>query len=285
MRILVVDDEDGIREGLAAFLRHHGHEVDAAASVAEASAVLARGPFDALVTDWRLGDGTARPLLGRVEPTLVITGWPEEVDAGAARVLAKPVRPDAVLAELRAAAPCARALERDPLAALPGDVRDRVTLLLACCKGRLLALDDDGTFVTATIELPPAAAPIDALLVRLGGDWTIHVGPNGAQRGCWRAYRDGRPAAVEAVIAPGVPWPDGSAPFAIDLAAGTCDPEAFLALAGDVARARAAGREVHLLNVPGHLRLWLELAGRAHQLPMRTCSGPRLSGAQRQLWS
>ena len=42
MRVLVVEDDEGIAEGLKATLRQHGEAVDVAASVAAAAAVAAR---------------------------------------------------------------------------------------------------------------------------------------------------------------------------------------------------------------------------------------------------
>jgi hypothetical protein len=122
------------------------------------------------------------------------------------------------------------------------------------------------------------------LLARLGGDWAIDGDGRGVRHGRWRCYRDGRPPWVTAVITAQDEWPDCKA-FAIDLHAQHLSLASLLALLDRVDRAHADGREVHLLNLPGHLRLYLELLGRAHRLPMRTCSGPRLSAATRQLWN
>ena len=50
-RVLVVDDEDGIRKTSAMFLRDAGHEVETAGTVAEASAKVADGDFDVIISD------------------------------------------------------------------------------------------------------------------------------------------------------------------------------------------------------------------------------------------
>ena len=88
MRCLLVDDEPGIREGLAALLRLRGHEVHTAADLAQASALASSHEFDLVLTDWRLPDGTALPLFDQgAAPIVVISGHPEEV-ASSPRVLA-----------------------------------------------------------------------------------------------------------------------------------------------------------------------------------------------------
>jgi CheY-like chemotaxis protein len=291
MKLLVIDDEEGIRDGLASFLRHHGHDVYTAASVAEGAALLAAHTFAVMVTDWRLTDGNAQPLLAqaaaRALPALVITGCPEEIAAGAARVLRKPVPPDALLAHIAALHETA-ALPRahDPLALLPVDVQDRIRLLLHGVRTRGVAIDDDGTFVTVTVDTSDGALPDPTLVQHLGGDWAVlpAAGDVGC-RGRWRCYRDGRPESVHTVIGPHDAWPRRGGPIGVDLHAHPLTPRELLALLDAVGQARAQGHHVHLLNVPSHLRLWLELVGRAHELPMRTCSGPRLAATARQLWS
>ena len=50
-RILVVDDDDGIRALLRAVISGAGHEVDVASDGAQALDVLARIPYDAVILD------------------------------------------------------------------------------------------------------------------------------------------------------------------------------------------------------------------------------------------
>ncbi|MFZ4579049.1 MAG: HD domain-containing phosphohydrolase [Myxococcota bacterium] len=50
-RVLVVDDEEGIRKTSAVFLREAGHEVETAGTVAEASEKVAGSDFDVILSD------------------------------------------------------------------------------------------------------------------------------------------------------------------------------------------------------------------------------------------
>ena len=58
LRILIVDDEVKIRVGLVRLLSKRGFPSDQASSVAEAKAMLADKPYDAVLLDWQLSDGT-----------------------------------------------------------------------------------------------------------------------------------------------------------------------------------------------------------------------------------
>jgi DNA-binding NtrC family response regulator len=55
MRVLVVDDDASLRLTLALLLRARGFEVEDAGSAEEALSRLAAAPFDAVVTDVRMG--------------------------------------------------------------------------------------------------------------------------------------------------------------------------------------------------------------------------------------
>jgi DNA-binding response OmpR family regulator len=122
-RILVVDDDPGIRSMLADYLGLEGHAVDAAADAAELDARLAEAPApDVFLLDVGLpgrdGFALARSLRERLDPAiLMLTGRGELVDrvvgleVGADDYLEKPVdlrelaaRIEAVLRR-RAAAP------------------------------------------------------------------------------------------------------------------------------------------------------------------------------------
>ena len=59
-RVLVVDDEQGLRDALEVLITSKGHEPTTAKSVAEAKDHLSRSFFDVVLTDLRLepgGDG------------------------------------------------------------------------------------------------------------------------------------------------------------------------------------------------------------------------------------
>ncbi|MFZ5446222.1 MAG: sigma-54-dependent transcriptional regulator [Myxococcota bacterium] len=62
-RILVVDDELSIREYLEVLLGRAGHAVELAESVEEARAALAKGGFDLVVSDFRIGTGSGIDVL------------------------------------------------------------------------------------------------------------------------------------------------------------------------------------------------------------------------------
>jgi DNA-binding NtrC family response regulator len=66
-RILVVDDESSITGALELILGERGYQVETAASVAEAVELLARRPFDLVLTDLRLTDSTGIELLNHVK--------------------------------------------------------------------------------------------------------------------------------------------------------------------------------------------------------------------------
>ena len=71
-RILVVDDDDGIRELVRMILDIEGHRVVCAAGVAEARKRLESGRIDLVVTDLHLGDGTGFDLIEHLAETPVI---------------------------------------------------------------------------------------------------------------------------------------------------------------------------------------------------------------------
>lgn len=82
-RILLIDDEAGVRNATELFLRMSGHEVDSSASPEEAFALLAAGPVpDFVISDYQLGstlDGVQlvariREQLNAVTPAVIMTG-------------------------------------------------------------------------------------------------------------------------------------------------------------------------------------------------------------------
>ncbi|WP_343723931.1 response regulator [Brucella anthropi] len=114
MRILVVEDDavllDGLREGLKLI----GFAVDGVATVSDATEALANDTFDAVVLDRMLPDGSGLDVLktirraGNTTPVLLLTAKDEVgdridgLDAGADDYLGKPFDLDEVAARLRA---------------------------------------------------------------------------------------------------------------------------------------------------------------------------------------
>jgi two-component system response regulator PilR (NtrC family) len=64
-RILLVEDDEDVRELLEMVLVDEGYEVDATDSVAGALSLLGRRPYDLLFTDGMLPDGTGLVIADR----------------------------------------------------------------------------------------------------------------------------------------------------------------------------------------------------------------------------
>ena len=102
-RILVVDDEPDLRTLYELTLLREGHQVQTAATVAEAREALTEQPFDVVITDMRLPDGLGLEILrwlssqARSERCIMITAYGsaenavEALKSGAFDYLTKPV--------------------------------------------------------------------------------------------------------------------------------------------------------------------------------------------------
>jgi two-component system OmpR family response regulator len=112
MRLLLIEDDATLGEGLRDFLRAEGHQVDWAESLAQADAY--RGDvFDAVLVDWQLPDGSGRDWIqahrtrGDTTPMLMITARDRlddrvlGLDSGADDYLVKPFAPEELAARLR----------------------------------------------------------------------------------------------------------------------------------------------------------------------------------------
>ncbi len=137
-KILVIDDQRNMRTTLAMMLRAAGHEVDEAADGASAVEMVARGAYDVVLTDLRLGADSGIDVLRRVKErdprceVLVMTaygtieGAVEAMRLGAFDYLQKPFSEQEVLLRLE------RALERRALSGhvslLASEFRDRYRL-------------------------------------------------------------------------------------------------------------------------------------------------------------
>ncbi|PWC33192.1 ATP-binding protein [Azospirillum sp. TSO35-2] len=111
--VLVIEDDEIVREGLRAMLAEWGYTVLAAEGCAEALDLANRGPTpDLIVADYRLRDGRTgteairevRLALGRILPGILVTGDTaparlQEAETGNFRVMHKPV----IAADLRRA--------------------------------------------------------------------------------------------------------------------------------------------------------------------------------------
>jgi two-component system KDP operon response regulator KdpE len=113
-RVLIVDDEPGLRQALAINLRARGYEVDLAATATAALTLAARHPPDAVVLDLGLPDLDGRTVIAGLRgwtraPIIVLSARTTQsdkvdaLDAGADDYVTKPFGMDELLARLRAA--------------------------------------------------------------------------------------------------------------------------------------------------------------------------------------
>lgn len=285
MKCLLVDDEDGIREGLAALLQLRGHEVRTAADRQCALQLLTQQQFDLVITDWRLPDGNAHDVVARASsPVIAASGHPEEI-TGKERLFAllqKPILPSKLFALLDQVAAAARPTGRElAVDALPLDVREVVVAALDQVDLSAAQVCDDGTFVTLVAPSNPSAL---AAWSELGGDLR-RTERDGTSYLEIRWLRDGRPDAAVQVVGPQQPWPDTASPLAIDFA-GVAIPELDLRqLLRKAESARAAGAFIYFLNLPHSARVAIETSADRQFLPMKERIGPRIPPALADLWS
>jgi two-component system OmpR family response regulator/two-component system response regulator QseB len=120
MRVLVVEDDEGISSGLRSQLRQQGCAVDVADTMARAWAALAVEPFDLVLLDLGLPDGDGSALVSRLRaqpsgavpdaatPVLVMTARDEvpsriaALDLGADDYVVKPFDVGELTARMRA---------------------------------------------------------------------------------------------------------------------------------------------------------------------------------------
>ena len=120
MRVLVVEDDRGIAEGLAAHLGRAGHAVDCTPGMGPAWGALCAEAYDVVLLDLGLPDGDGSELLKRLRqapigrlpdpatPVLIMTARDQVasriagLDLGADDYLTKPFDPDELAARMRA---------------------------------------------------------------------------------------------------------------------------------------------------------------------------------------
>lgn len=114
MRLLIVEDDEMLRDGLLVGLRLQGFSTEAVETLSDARQAIALPGFEAMVLDLMLPDGSGLDLLrelrsqGSALPVLVLTARDQTaakiagLDAGADDYLAKPFDLGEVAARLRA---------------------------------------------------------------------------------------------------------------------------------------------------------------------------------------
>lgn len=104
-KILCVDDEPHVVTLKCAILEAAGHNVTASTSARDAIEKLQRETYDAVVTDWRLGDANGRAIVQAAKsaatsnlPVVVVSGYVAEAFQAAEPLadlyLEKPVNPE-----------------------------------------------------------------------------------------------------------------------------------------------------------------------------------------------
>jgi two-component system response regulator QseB len=188
MRILVVEDDpvlsDGIRVGLGMF----GATLDTVANCADGRAALAASEFDALVLDLMLPDGSGLDLLAEMRaggdrtPVLLLTALDEVadrikgLDAGADDYLGKPFDLDELGARLRAISR-RQAGRASPLLSCNGIVLDPANMSVIA-NGQSVSLSRrEFAVLEALMDRPGMLRSKDALEERLYG-WQEEVESN-----------------------------------------------------------------------------------------------------------
>ncbi|MCD8514767.1 MAG: response regulator transcription factor [Burkholderiaceae bacterium] len=115
MRVLIIEDDPGIADGLTATLKRNGYAVDTATTLSQATAAISVESFDLILLDLGLPDGDGLDGLrlirqqGRQTPVLIMSArdaLPAKVqglDEGADDYLVKPFQPEELLARMRVA--------------------------------------------------------------------------------------------------------------------------------------------------------------------------------------
>jgi DNA-binding NtrC family response regulator len=100
IHVLLVDDDEGVRDMLVHVLREAGYQVDAVGSAATASSNMKGRKYDLVITDAKLLDGTgiaiADAARARGMAAVILTGYAAETRPGGPQheYLFKPIRPD-----------------------------------------------------------------------------------------------------------------------------------------------------------------------------------------------
>ncbi len=143
MRLLLVEDDDLLGEGLRDFLRMEGHRVDWARSLSAAAGYLGE-PFDAWLLDWQLPDGSGldwlrqRRATGDLTPALMLTARDHlgdrlhGLDSGADDYLVKPFAPEELAARLRAVCRRSAGAASHRVSVGPADAAIEVDLAARC---------------------------------------------------------------------------------------------------------------------------------------------------------
>ena len=168
-RVLIVDDDQGVRGFVTTVLTSHGHHIDAATGVDHALALLARESYEVAFVDLNMPGRSGLELLDAISATgysvvpILLTGTTDVRAAvggmmrGAFDYVAKPVSPDALRWALDRAVRHARSRDRER--ALESVVSEWEATFDAC-PDVLLILDAGGHVLRANGAAVRAAGPV-----------------------------------------------------------------------------------------------------------------------------
>lgn len=188
MRILVVEDDPVLSNGLRAGLGMFGATLDVVESCADGRAALASSEFDALVLDLMLPDGSGLELLadmraaGDCTPVLLLTALDDiadrikGLDAGADDYLGKPFDLDELGARLRAISRRQNG-RASPLLSCGGIVLDPASMSAVAHGQRVSLSRREFAVLQALMERPGVLRSKDALEARLYG-WQEEIESN-----------------------------------------------------------------------------------------------------------
>ncbi|MDP3801310.1 response regulator [Brevundimonas sp.] len=180
-RILVVDDDPGIREVLCDYLVQHGYDAVGAASAAEMDRAMTRQAPDLIVLDLMMpgedGLSVCRRLTGKGPPIVMLSAMGEDTDRiiglelGADDYLAKPCNPRELLARVRAVLRRPReATAEGPALTFAGWRLDLLRRELTRPDGQAVALSaGEFALLRAFVERPGRVLTRDQLLERARG--------------------------------------------------------------------------------------------------------------------
>ena len=126
--ILLVEDDDSLRNSLTTVLEHHGFRVHACAHAEQAYLLLSDTYFDCILTDLRLPGDDGIALLREVRnlsistPLIIMTAYGSidmavrAIKGGANDFITKPFLPDELCAQIRQVIAHRRIVDRDPAA-------------------------------------------------------------------------------------------------------------------------------------------------------------------------
>lgn len=198
-RILIVDDEEGIREGCRRALEPHGLTIATASTIHEGQERIQQGNFDLVLLDIMLPDGRGTDMLAPIrehDPEIVcviITGYAtvelavEAIRRGAYDFIAKPFTSDVLLMKVNQGLERRRlSLESKRLEALEKEAQE-----LARDRAELERLDQLKSTLMLTVA-HELRAPIAALQSFLWAMLKGYVAPQDRESALRRAFERGR---------------------------------------------------------------------------------------------